>query len=73
MKGEKVEKIHSLDFGGSQEREKSFLFFIFKREGEISRQKALSLVQVYEKEIKHIRASSPPLLSRDQQNIKNVD
>jgi hypothetical protein len=73
VKGEKVEKIHSLDFGGPQEREKSFLFFCFEREGEISRQKALSLVQVYEKEIKNIRASTPPLLSRDQQNIKNVD
>jgi hypothetical protein len=49
VKGEKVEKIHSLDFGGSQEREKSFLFFCFEREGEISRQKALFLVQVLRK------------------------
>jgi len=69
-----VEKIHSLDFGGSQEREREkFFIFSFEREGESSRQKVLSLVQVYEKEIKNIRASTPPLLSRDQQNIKNVD
>jgi len=54
-------------------REEKVFIFSFGKGGEISKQKVLSLVQVYEKEIKSIRASTPPLLSRDQQNIKNVD
>ena len=41
MKGEKVEKIHSLDFGGSQEREKFFIFHFRKRGGNFETKSAL--------------------------------
>ena len=53
-----------------REREKFFIF-CFEREGEILKQKVLSFVLVCEKiKGKNIRASTPPLHSRDQQSIK---
>ena len=41
VKGEEVEKIHSLDFGGPQEREKVFYFSFRKGGGNFETKSAL--------------------------------